>query len=79
MYTERRATMTADPLGTARTMHEARAYAWKMPPRRLLRLERRLRRRHDRLAAEDLTQWYAARHVLRERGVTVPPLRRGMS
>ena len=56
------------------TMHEAQTLAWTVPPRRLVRLERRLRRRHDRLTADQLTTWYATRAVLRERGVQVPPV-----
>lgn len=64
--------------GRTATMHEARAEAWKVPPRRLVWIERRLRRRHDRLSAEELTRWYAARHVLRERGVSVPPVTKGL-
>jgi hypothetical protein len=58
------------------TMHEAQLAAWTVPSRRLARLERRLRRHHDRLSADQLTRWYAARAVLRERGVRVPAVPR---
>lgn len=66
----------ANPPGSRATLHEARLLAWNVSPRRLARIERRLRRRHDQLSADQLTRWYAARAVLRERGVSVPPLTR---
>jgi hypothetical protein len=66
----------ANGQGRGATMHDARLRAWSVPPRRLARIERRLRRRHNRLTADQLTRWYAARAVLRERGVRVPPVTR---
>ena len=65
-------------LGPSATMHEARRWAHTVSDRRLRRIERRLRRHHDRLSAAELTTWYATRAVLRERGVSVPPVERGV-
>ncbi|HEX6419285.1 MAG TPA: hypothetical protein VFZ77_12365 [Acidimicrobiales bacterium] len=40
----------------------------------LLRTEARLRRDHDRLGADELTQWAAVRSVLAERDIELPPI-----
>lgn len=55
------------------TMHEAQAHASGLRSRRLMRIERRLRRHQHGLRADELTNWYAIRATLRDRGVTVPP------
>lgn len=60
------------------TFYDAKAQAWGLPRRRLARVERRLRRRKDRLDAAGMTRWYASRAVLRERGIAVPPVTRGL-
>lgn len=65
-------------LGPSATMHEARRWAYTVSDRRLRRMERRLRRHQEGLSAAELTTWYATRAVLRERGVDVPPVKRGL-
>ena len=66
----------ANGTGTT-TFHEATIVAGRMSERQLGRVERRLRRRHWKLGAAQLTELAAVRAVLRDRGYVLPPVGKG--